>query len=139
MQAILIRGCAAALMMMVAGCATLPAPACPGSGEPKLVAQLLFGRNIGDRLGVSDVDFRRFVDVEVTPRFPDGFTVLDARGQYRDSERNRIIREPSKMIVVVLGDEARDAPRLKEIAEAYKARFRQQSVGIITQRGCAAF
>lgn len=123
----------------LAGCATAPLAPCPAGGQERLLAEMFFGRNIGDRLGVSDEAFRRFVDAEVTPRFPDGFTVIDARGQYRDSDRNRIVREPSKMLAIVLSDEARDAPRLNEIADAYKTRFKQQSVGVITRRVCASF
>ncbi|WP_342360316.1 DUF3574 domain-containing protein [Terrarubrum flagellatum] len=130
---------AAMFAPVLASCASLPGPACGGGAEPKLVAQLLFGRNIGERLGVSENDFRRFIDAEVTPRFSDGFTVLDGRGQYRDSSSNRITREPSKVVMIVLGDETRDAPRLDEIAEAYKKKFNQQSVGLVTQRSCARF
>jgi hypothetical protein len=124
---------------LLAGCAALPVPGCAGGGEPRLVADLLFGRNIGDRLGVSDAAFARFVDAEVTPRFPDGLSILDARGQYRDRENGRLVREPSKIVTIVLGDEARDQPKLTAIAEAYKARFRQQSVGIVTRRACVSF
>jgi hypothetical protein len=129
----------ALVALMTGGCATLPAPGCPAGAAAKLRAELLFGRNIGDALGVPESAFRRFVDSEVTPRFPDGFTILDARGQYRDGARNRIVREPSKVLMILVSDEARDAPRLAEIADAYKKRFRQQSVAILTHRSCASF
>lgn len=33
---------------------------------------------------VSDEDWRAFLAAEVTPRFPDGLTVIDAAGQWRD-------------------------------------------------------
>ncbi|MET0605532.1 MAG: DUF3574 domain-containing protein [Beijerinckiaceae bacterium] len=133
------QGLVALLAFAMAGCAAVPAPSCPVGGDAKVRAEIYFGRNIGDTIGVSEAAFRRFIDEEATPRFPDGFTILDGWGQYRDQARNRIAREPSKVLVIVLADEARDAPRLHEIAEAYKKRFRQQSVGIVTQRACAAF
>jgi hypothetical protein len=108
-------------------------------GKPQQVAELMFGRNIGDRVGVSEVQWARFVDREITPRFPDGLTVFDTRGQWRDAERNRIVREPSKLVQIVLPGKAEDAGRLNEIAAAYKSRFRQQSVGVIVRGACVSF
>jgi hypothetical protein len=96
-------------------------------------------RKIGDRLGVSGPQFLNFLDREITPRFPDGLTVYDARGQYRDSERNRIVREPSKVVMIVLPGRPEDMTRLNEIADAYKKRFRQQSVGIVLRQACVSF
>jgi hypothetical protein len=109
------------------------------AGKPQQVAELMFGRKIGDRTGVSDAAWSRFVDREITPRFPDGLTVIDARGQWRDRDRNRIVREPSKLVQIVLPGGDGDQQRLNEIAEAYKVRFRQQSVLIIVRPACVAF
>ena len=108
-------------------------------GKPQQVAELMFGRNIGDRSGVSEAQWARFVDREITPRFPDGLTVFDTRGQWRDTARNRIVREPSKLVQIVLPGKAEDADRLNEIAAAYKSRFRQQSVGVIVRGACVSF
>ncbi len=113
--------------------------ACSAPLKPQQVAELLLGRKIGDRLGVSETQFLNFLDREITPRFPDGLTVYDARGQYRDSERNRIVREPSKVVMIVLTGKPEDTARLSEIADAYKKRFRQQSVGIVLRQACVSF
>jgi hypothetical protein len=112
---------------------------CGAPLKPQQVAELLLGRKIGDRLGVSETQFLNFLDREITPRFPDGLTVYDARGQYRDSERKRIVREPSKVVMIVLPGNAEDMARLAEIADAYKKRFRQQSVGIVLRQACVSF
>ena len=66
---------ALACVLMLAGCATTP-PACPVGQEPMRTAQLFFGQNIGAKPGVSEADFRKFLDEELTPRFPNGLTVL---------------------------------------------------------------
>jgi len=108
-------------------------------GKPQQVAELMFGRNIGDRVGVSEVQWARFVDREITPRFPDGLTVIDTRGQWRDTERKTIVREPSKLVQIVLPGKAEDEARLNEIAAAYKGRFRQRSVAIMVRAACVAF
>jgi len=113
--------------------------ACSAPLKPQQVAELLFGRKIGDRLGVSEREFLNFLDREITPRFPDGLTVYDARGQWRDQERNHIVREPSKVVMIVLPGKPEDMVRLSEVAEAYKKRFKQQSVGIVLRPACVSF
>ena len=108
-------------------------------GKPQQVAELMFGRKIGDRIGVSKAQWARFLDREITPRFPDGLTVIDTRGQWRDNARKTIVREPSKLVQIVLPGKPEDDARLNEIAAAYKSRFRQQSVGIIVRAVCVSF
>src|SRR5512133_3141992 len=71
-------------------------------GKSQQVAELMFGRKIGDRVGVSNVAWAHFVDHEITPRFPEGFTVIDATGQSRGQDGKRILREPSKLVQIVL-------------------------------------
>jgi len=112
---------------------------CRGGQKPQQIAELLFGRKIGDRIAVTEAQWARFVDREITRRFPDGLTIIDARGQWRDQERNRIVHEPSKVVQIVLPGKAGDVERLTEIAETYKSRFRQQSVGVIVRPACVSF
>ena len=128
-----------ALAGAVSGCAAMGAPSCGPGGQPELVAEMVFGRNIGDSLGVSEADWNRFLDEEVTPRFPDGLTVMSANGQWRDTERGNVVQEPSKVLVLVLGDEAKDKPRVAEIATAYKQRFNQQGVLTMLRPACVSF
>ena len=103
------------------------------------MAELLFGRDIGGRFGVSEPAWRRFLAREITPRFPDGLTVTDAQGQWRDPASGRIVREPSKRVEIVLPGNANDAARLDAIMAAYKRQFHQRSVGLILQSACVAF
>ena len=112
---------------------------CRGGQKPQQVAELLFGRKIGDRIGVSEAKWTRFVDGEITPRFPDGLTVFNTVGQWRDPERKTIVREPGKIVMIVLPGKDDDIDRLNQIAEAYKTRFRQQSVGMIVRPACVSF
>jgi hypothetical protein len=126
----------------LAGCATTPPaeplPACPAGQEAHRTAQLFFGRNVGDKAGVSEADFHKFMDAEVTPKFPDGLTVMDGGGQWRGDE-NRLIREASKVVLIVL-PKGRDASaRIEAVRNAYKTRFHQESVLLITQAACVSF
>ena len=113
---------------------------CPKGLKAHSVAEMIFGRNIGDAVaGVSDDAWARFLDEVVTPRFPGGFTVMDAAGQWWDAPAGRVVREPSKLLMVVLNDEAAQLPRLGEITAEYKRRFSQKSVLLMMRRACAAF
>jgi hypothetical protein len=129
------------LSIFLAGIAHAQPFQCPG--EQRQVAELWFGRKIGDRIAVTEAKWSRFVDQEITPRFPDGLSVVDAKGQWRDTERNRIVREPSKLVTIVLtgkgSDKGGDNERLAQIIEAYKRQFRQQSVGLVVRPACVAF
>jgi len=99
---------------------------------------LLFGRNIGGKLGVTDKRWTAFLAREVTPRFPDGLTVFDAYGQWRDTRRKRVVREQSKVVRIITSDADAQA-KIDAVVEAYKRRFRQQSVGVVTRPACVSF
>lgn len=129
---------ALAAAQFLSACTVLP-QACAPPAESMVTAELLFGRNIGDRLGVSDAAFADFLAREITPRFPDGMTVLDARGQWRDGERGRIVREPSKLVLLTFRDDAARRENLSTLVEAYKNRFRQQSVLTSLRASCVSF
>jgi hypothetical protein len=115
------------IALALAGCASVRQPACPAGQERLKTAQLFFGQQIGGRPTVSDADFRHFVDDELTPRFPDGLTVLDAAGQWR-AAGNPLVRAASKVVLIVLPAKGDASPRIEDVQVAYKKRFRQESV-----------
>ena len=137
-----IAGLAAlAASLTLAGCATTSSTAlrtCGAGQEARRTAQLFFGRNVGDKAGVGEADFRRFVDEELTPRFPDGLTVLDGGGQWR-GEENRMIREASEIVLIVLPKGRTSSSRIEAVRNAYKSRFHQESVLVVTQAACVSF
>jgi hypothetical protein len=112
---------------------------CDGALQAQQVAQLLFGRNVEDRARVSEADFVGFVAREVSPRFPEGFTVIDAAGQWRDVRRGTIVHEASKIIEIVLPAGEDNRAKIDAIVEAYKLQFQQQSVGLIVAPACVRF
>jgi hypothetical protein len=129
----------AAAGLLLAGCVTTSAgPVCPKGQDYLQTAQLFFGRNIGGKPGVSEADFRKFVDEELTPRFPDGLTVLDGGGQWRGDE-NKLIREASKVVLIVLPKGRDPGGKIEAVRAAYKTRFHQESVMAITQGSCVSF
>lgn len=127
------------LLLSLAGCASLQQPSCGAGEEPMRTAQLFFGQNIGDKPGVSDAEFRKFVDEVLTPRFPEGLTVLDGGGQWTGPE-NKLIREAAKVVVLVIPrKDLHTQHKLGEVRQAYVQRFRQDSVMMVSQRACVSF
>ena len=122
-----------AVFVLVA-CAPSPAEMpCSDGSERYDEYRLFFGRNIGDAERVSDEDWRASLADTVTPRFPDGLSVFDAAGQWRDSE-GAIVRERSKMVLILAEPSSDAVRRLDEIAEEYKRRFSQESVLRVVDR-----
>ena len=129
-------------MALLAGCATVrpaPKPAC-ANGAQRPTAEIVFGRVIGvtEGPGVSEADFANFLDTEVSPRFPDGLTVVDAQGRWTPPA-GTVIHEPSKLVMIVLPGRPNDQAELEAVRDAYKARFQQQSVLLLTQDNCVSF
>jgi hypothetical protein len=128
-----------AILFTAMDAADVQAASCHGGLKPRDVAELMFGRDIGIRLGASEAGWERFVAHEITPRFPDGLTVSDALGQWRDRTSGKIVREPSKRVEIVLPGNDDDQARLDAVVAAYKRQFRQQAVGVIVRSACVSF
>jgi hypothetical protein len=129
----------------LAAASILPTPlaaqdaACVREQKPMVQTELIFGRNIGGRLGVTEARWARFLAHEITPRFPGGLTVIDGQGQWRDTVRGALVRERSKIVLVIAPDDDVGRDHISAIVAAYKRRFRQQSVAVLTRRVCASF
>jgi hypothetical protein len=89
--------------------------------------ELYFGTN-KDVGQVSDAEFAGFVDSKITPRFPEGLTLLTGYGQFLNS-RGVLERERSKLLILFYPISQRDANKLiEEIRRDYKTQFGQESV-----------
>ena len=88
--------------------------------------ELYFGSGKPDGSSVSEKQFRVFVDKEVTPRFPDGLTLLTGFGQYKNAS-GKIIKEQSFVLVILYWGQDANA-KLEKIRTAYKRAFKQESV-----------
>ena len=98
------------------------------AGQSWQEARLYFGQSIPDGRRVEPEQWRGFLDAVVAPRFPDGFTVLEGTGFWRDRASDETEAEGSKVLVVLYDDGAASHKALEEIAADYIARFDQQAV-----------
>jgi len=93
--------------------------------------ELYFGRSQPGGGEVTEEQWQKFVDTEVTPRFPDGLTVIDAYGQFLNSA-GILAREDSKVLILLYVSTPERERSIQEIIDAYKSRFQQESVLRVT-------
>lgn len=119
--------------VLLAGCQTAPKPACPVGQAQLRTAQLFFPSAAPAK--VSEVDLRRFVDQEVTPRFPDGVTVVDGGGQWTGAE-NHMLRDAAKIVMIVLPAKGDPTASVEAVRIAYRTRFSQEPVVLLPPPAC---
>ena len=76
-----------------------------------------------------------FVAAEITPHFPQGLTIDDAVGQWRDPDKDTIVK---KVTIVVPQNEPVEQ-KIAAIVAAYKQPFQHQSVGVVMRAACVSF
>ena len=128
--------------LSLAACESGPAPlpllsACRAPLVPFTMVELYFGRAIPGGGEVTDAQWADFVATSVTPRFPDGLSVMDVQGQYRGAN-GVIVRERSKFMQIGVRDPAAAAARIDQVIADYRQRFRQESVFRVERPVCAA-
>lgn len=136
-----IRAMLACLVLAVvasAACSETGMLSCPEGTDPFVKYELYMGRSGQSGEIVDDAAWDTFLGDTVTPRFPDGLTVLDARGQWRDSA-GAVAKERSKLLVILVppGDEVMGL--INEVSDEYKRRFSQESVLRVVSDTCVSF
>jgi hypothetical protein len=144
-----MAGVVLGMMLACAGCTThMPttSPTLAGdAAHPATTAgwmrtELYFGLGTaGHADGVSEVDWRAFLDKEVTPRFPSGLTVIDAYGQWQGSKQPAPERLRSKIVVLLHADAPAQSEAIDAIRAAWKAKTGDQSVLRVTQPAQVSF
>ncbi len=120
------------------GCAP-PAPCDRLGGAPMLEYQLYFGRSVAGRPPLTDDEWAEFARLVITPNLPDGFTALDADGQWMNPTTRRISSERTKMVIAAAPNTPASAAGIAAIKDAYRTQYHQQSVGMLVRDACGAF
>ena len=135
---IAILACLALALVAAAACADADTPSCPEGTDSFVEYRLFMGRSSQSGEVVDDAAWAAFLSDTVTPRFPDGLTVLDAQGQWRGSE-GMILKQRSKLLII-LAPTGDDKMRLtEEVSDEYKRRFDQESVLRVVEDVCVTF
>jgi len=131
------------ILLLLSVLMTAPAAAaerCPLPGQKQmLIVKMYFGQSMPGGHAIPPRAWTRFLSANVTPRFPDGFTVYDAYGQWMDPKMPRPSQERTKVVEIAASDSLAARTAITDIARSYRETFHQQSVGIVTSTSCAAF
>jgi hypothetical protein len=102
----------------------------PAAATGWIRSELYFG--VGDEgdpaSTIDEARWRDFLDHEVTPRFPDGLTVLDGYGQWLFRGEAGPRRQRAKVLVVLHEDTPARRADIEAIRLAWKQATRHQSV-----------
>ncbi|AFY93256.1 DUF3574 domain-containing protein [Chamaesiphon minutus] len=113
-------------------CSNIPA------GKSVARTELFFGLRKPNGTEVNSTEFQRFLDREVTPRFPDGFTLLTGNGQFKNA-RGAVIKERSNLLILLYPVGTNSNQQIEQIRTAYTTAFQQQSVLRADNLSCATF
>src|SRR5271157_3766012 len=95
-------------------------PAHPGATRGWVDTKLYFGLGPADdaQKGISEMEWRSFLDSEVTPRFPSGLSVLDVYGQWQGKNQQAPERLRSKMLIIDYPDSKENREKIEAIRAA---------------------
>lgn len=126
-----------AALAALSGCANHPALTCLPGEQAAILDRLYFGTDSpGGAVGPEE--WKLFLDREVTPRFPQGLTTWDAKGQWRNA--GGVIQPETSHILHIVHPDAPDSETsLRALIDVYKAKFRQESVLRVRSEVCASF
>jgi hypothetical protein len=128
---------AAAMTLALAACVSPQHLSCKPGEQLAVQDTLYFGTNWA-RGPVTAHDWSKFLQLSVTPRFPQGFTVSKASGQWRGAD-GTIAHESTYVLSVIHPDGAPSEAAIGEIVASYKSAFQQESVLRSRAETCASF
>ena len=126
----------------VSSAATLSGDAAhPGSTRGWVDTKLYFGLGPADHpeQGISETEWRSFLDREVSTRFPAGLSVVDVYGQWQGKNEHAPERLRSKMLIIDYPDTEDNRARIEAIRAAWKKKTRDQSVMRVTEPADVSF
>lgn len=119
------------LTLMLAGCATV-------AHRGWTRSEIYFGLQRRDGRLVTESEWESFVQQVVTPRFPEGLTVFEGAGQWRNAA-GEVERERTKVMVILHPTDELPGAKIDEVRRLYCERFDQGAVMKVTSPARVAF
>lgn len=127
------------LILTLSACTAAPVPHACLAGKPAVQTQLYFGRDKPQGGKVSPMEWQGFVRQEIAPRFPEGFSVVDARGFWLGEATRKMIAEDSHLVIRIHDGGAAADAAIADIIAGYKHQFAQEAVLRVDAPVCAGF
>lgn len=107
--------------------------------EEKISYEIYFGLSRPDGTTITETDWDNFVNEEIVPRFPEGFTIVDSKGYWHDYSTNVTISENSKIVIIYGGFSEEDIQKIIDLKNIYKEEFEQDSVMLVVSSSFVSF
>ncbi|MHA7849172.1 DUF3574 domain-containing protein [Serratia sp. D1N4] len=134
-----------AIAMLLNGCVAPAQKATPQKsvpfcsvGDPLTQTTLYFGLNRPVGPAITAAEWQSFVDQQVTPRFKEGLSVFDAKGQWLGND-GKLARENSKALMLIHPSGAESEQKIEALRSHYKQQFIQDSVMRVDTPVCVGF
>ncbi|PHM51626.1 DUF3574 domain-containing protein [Xenorhabdus sp. KK7.4] len=108
------------------------------TGDPMIQTTLYFGLNRPSGPVITAAEWQTFIDQQVTPRFKDGLSVFDAKGQWLGNN-GKLARENSKALLLIHTQGKKSETNIEALRSSYKQQFVQDSVMRVDAPVCVAF
>jgi hypothetical protein len=89
--------------------------------------ELFFGLSKPDGTSVTKDEWNKFVDDYISPKFIEGFTIVDSYGQWTDIDHN-IMKENSMLVIIIYKRSPEMDSSISYVINNYKRLFQQGSV-----------
>lgn len=127
-------------LLALPGCKTLSGEkSAPCQGQDWVETTFYLGRSVSTPTDATKKTWKKFVSAEVTSRFPDGFTIFDARGAWRNRMFDTTIYEHTKVLVILHDGTDQSKTKIGALAHAYRTTFNQEAVLAGETKSCVTF
>ncbi|MBT0730766.1 DUF3574 domain-containing protein [Rosenbergiella nectarea] len=125
--------------LLLAGCQPRQPDIVPCQvGSAMQQTQLWFGLSRPDGQSISTQQWQHFVDQVITPVFPQGLSIVEAKGQWLGNNGERV-SENSRGLLLIYPASKEKSQAIDLIRTRYRQLFAQESVMRIDQPVCVAF
>lgn len=82
---------------------------------------------------VTQEEITAFIDTVITERFPEGMTIIEARGQW-NSEKHGLLKERTTVVDIQCPDDEDNFAKIREIADIYIKQFTRAKASCFVKR-----
>lgn len=109
------------------------------SASKMIETHLYFGQTRPDGSMITETEWKNFRENHIAKVFKEGCTVISASGSWLDPETNKLITEPSYVVIYYHKGSSEVSRQIDSLRHWYKNMFLQQSVLRVDKKARARF
>jgi hypothetical protein len=100
---------------------------------------LYFGQSKPNGSMVSEEEWNKFKENEISRVFKEGSTIINTTGNWYDPESRKLISEPTYVVIYYYKKSALTSKQIDSLRNTYKNLFQQQSILRVDKKVIARF